>query len=118
MVSINEISKRYNIDVEKLKLFEKHGFIKITDNFDGEELKKLSALCTLYNCGMSAEDIKKFMSFNCSEENGELLKFLNKYRNDLLDKIHSMEKNLNNLDFIIYKVKNKIQAGKKGRDVL
>lgn len=118
MVTINEISKRYNIDIEKLKFYEKNGLIKITDNFDEEDLKKLSSLCTLYNCGMNAEDVKKFMGFNYVEEKVELLKFLNKYRDDLLDKIHNMEKNLNNLDFIIYKVKNKIQAGKKGRDVL
>lgn len=109
-MTINEISKRYNIEIEKLRLFQSNELINIIDDFDEKDLKRLSALCRLYNCGIDFENIKKFMSFDCNKDNKKRLNFLNMYRKDLLDKIHKMEKNLDNLDFMIYKIKNKIQT--------
>lgn len=107
-LTIDEISKRYNIDIKKLKFFEKNDLIKITNDFSDKDMKRLSDVCTLYDCGMDTDTVKQFMQFNCEEENREKLKFLNVYRSDLLNKIHNMQKNLDNLDFIIYKIKNKI----------
>ncbi|MDO4301121.1 MAG: MerR family transcriptional regulator [Clostridia bacterium] len=109
-MTLDEISKYYNVDIKKLKFFEKNKLITITNvEFKDKDLKKLSILCTLYDSGLDADNIKRFIKLDYSNEKSEQIKLLNLYRNNLLDSIHKKQKSLDNLDYIIYKIKNKNQ---------
>lgn len=106
-MTINELSKHYNIEIKKLKFFEKNNFIKIKDEFNDDDLKRLSSLCILYDIGLDLETIKKLLSFNLNNKVTEQINLLISYRNNLLDEIHRKQKSLDNLDYIIYEIKNK-----------
>ncbi len=107
-MTINELSKRYNIEIKKLKFFEKNNLIAIKDEFSDNDLKKISNLCILYDIGLDLESIKKLLSFNRNKEVNEQINLLSLYRNCLLDEIHRKQKSLDSLDYIIYEIKNKI----------
>lgn len=77
------------------------------DEFNDDDLKRLSNLCILYDIGLDLESIKKLLSFNRNNEVTEQINLLSLYRNCLLDEIHRKQKSLDNLDYIIYEIKNK-----------
>lgn len=110
MLTIDELSIRYKIDIDKLRAFEKNGLITTLEEFDDSELKRLSTMCTLYDSGLSIEDIKRFLIFNRDGESAEQIKLLNLCRHELLDEIHKKQKSLDSLDYIIYEIKNKTQS--------
>lgn len=106
-VEINEISKRYNIDIKKLQIFEENNIITIRENFSDEDLNMLGTVCSLYNGGLSIKEIKDFMAVYNSGNSNSLISFLNGCRHNMLDEIHEKQKSLDNLDYIIYEIKNK-----------
>ncbi|MCC8013704.1 MAG: MerR family transcriptional regulator [Eubacterium sp.] len=106
-MEINEISKRYNIDIKKLKVFEENNLITFREHFTDEDLNMLSALCSLYDSGLSIKEIKDFMAvYNSGEHSGQI-SFLTECRHNMLNEIHTKQKNLDKLDYIIYELKNK-----------
>lgn len=105
-MTVSELSIRYNIDVNKLKLFENNKLISLKDEYSTEELEEMSMLCTLYDCGFTADKLKCYMD---SKEAGNCLRqldLLNEQRYALLDEIHVKQKLLDKLDYIIYNIKN------------
>ncbi len=103
-MTIDEISRRYGIEVEKLKFFQKNSLIKLTNDFNDRDLKEISFVCTLYDCGMNTETVKRVMGFDYWKGNTELLTFLNTYRNNLLVEIHKKQKKLDMIDYIICEI--------------
>lgn len=106
-MGIGEISKRYNIDIKKLQIFEDNNLITFTENFNNEDLNMLSFICSLYDSGLSIDEIKEFMTVYDNDDSGSQLNFLTGCRNDLLNEIHKRQKELDKLDYIIYEIKNK-----------
>lgn len=106
-MTIDELSRRYNVDIEKLKLFEKTKLITVSDELSDTDLRQLGIVCTLYDSGFTVDAIKRFLGFGHNKEREEQIKLLNLYRHNLLDEIHKKQKNLDNLDYIIYEIKNK-----------
>lgn len=109
MLTINELSICYKIDIDKLRAFEKNGLITTLEELDDSELERLSTMCTLYDSGLSIEDIKRFLILNREGKRTEQIKLLNLCRHNLLDEIHKKQKSLDSLDYIIYEIKNKTQ---------
>lgn len=106
-MTIDEISIRYNIDVNKLRFFEQNELI--ADLSNDQNLKQLAFLCTLYNSGLDIKEIKRFISFYRDKNQAEQIKLLSTKRQNLLDEIHKKQKSIDDLDYIIYEIKNKIQ---------
>lgn len=105
-MTISELSERYKIDIEKLKVLEQSELIPTLEKFDDSALKQLSTVCNLYDSGLSMEDIKRFLLFKRDDEKTEQIKILNLLRRKLLDEIHKKQKSLDSLDYIIFKIKN------------
>lgn len=105
-MTISELSIRYNIDVNKLRLFEKNRLISLKDQYSTEELEDLSLLCTLYDCGFSGEKLRNYMDCRAAGNNLRQLSLLNEQRFALLDEIHLRQKLLDKLDYIIYNIKS------------
>ena len=102
-LSFDSLSRRYNIDPQKLKYFAHHGLIEAKRDYSGEDEKRLGDVCTLHDIGLSADEIKKFLS---SDEK-ERTKLLTAARKDILDRIHSDQRSLDRLDYILYELRKK-----------
>ena len=60
-MTIQELSRQYNIDVKKLQYFADHRLIEDEQTDNEENLKRLSLICTLYDIQLDAGKIKKFL---------------------------------------------------------
>ena len=74
---------------------------------EDEDIKRLSMIMTLYETDFSKEDIDEYMQLILSGENDEeCLKILSQKRKKALDKIHILEKQISNLDYLKNEIKN------------
>ena len=105
-MTISELSMRYNIDVNKLRLFENNKLITLKEEYSDQELEELSLLCTLYDCGFSGEKLKSYINCMAAGNSLRQLGMLNERRYALLEEIHVKQKLLDKLDYIIYNIKN------------
>lgn len=66
-------------------------------------------IMTLHDTGFSKDDIDEYMQLLISgKNNDECMKILNEKRQHTLDKIHILEKRLDNLDYLRNEMKNQI----------
>ena len=111
--------KTLSIDIETYSSIDltKSGVYKYTQNdfeilliayaYDDEDIKRLSMIMTLYETDFSKEDIDEYMQLILSGENDEeCLKILSQKRKKTLDKIHILEKQISNLDYLKNEIKN------------
>ena len=88
-MTIYEASKKYCIPIKILKQYE------------SSDIERLSMIMTLHDIGFSKEDIDEYMKLMLSGKNSEeCITMLNKRRELILDKIHLMEKQINNIDYL------------------
>lgn len=112
-MTIEEASEKYCIPIKILKEYESMELCKTVKRvmgewqYDDEDIKRLSMIMTLYETGFSKEDIDEYMCLALSGENDEeCLKILSKKRKKTLDKIHILEKQISNLDYLKNEIKN------------
>lgn len=115
-MTIESASKKYCIPIKILKEYESMelcGTVKRVMGawqYDDEDIERLGMIMTLHDIGFSKDDIDEYMRLSISGENSEYcLSMLNKKRKLTLDKIHILEKQLNNIDYL----KNEIKKSKK-----
>lgn len=112
-MTIEEASEKYCIPIKILKEYESMELCKTVKRvmgewpYDDEDIKRLSMIMTLYETGFSKEDIDEYMQLILSGENDEeCLKILSQKRKKTLDKIHILEKQISNLDYLKNEIKN------------
>lgn len=114
-MTIYEASKQYQIPIEILKEYESWGLFKAVKKvmgawqYDDSDLEKLSMIMTLHDIGFDTEEIETYMRLllDHKDTDAERLKMLNKKRNEALDEIHFREKQLDRLDYLRYKIRNR-----------
>lgn len=111
-MTLCELSERYKIELDKLQYFADNHLIEEEQAYGGEEEKKLGVLCTLYEIGLKAAAMKQFLSFDSAHNRAEQIKLLNMRRSDLLEDVHTRQKLLDRVDYMIYEIKNKGVNGK------
>lgn len=114
IMTIYEASKQYNIPIEILKEYESWGLCstvkKVMGNwqYDNTDLEKLSLIMTLHDIGFDKNEIETYMKLLEQKDTDlERMNILNKKRNDALDEIHFHEKQLERLDYLRHKIRNK-----------
>ena len=112
-MTIEEASEKYCIPIKILKEYESMELCKPVKrvmgewHYDDEDIKRLSMIMTLYETYFSKEDIDEYMQLILSGENDEeCLKILSQKRKKALDKIHILEKQISNLDYLKNEIKN------------
>ena len=113
-MTIYEISEKYNIPMALLQQYESWKLCssekKIAGQwqYDDEDLENLSLIMTLHNIGFSCEEIENYMRLQFSDccQNQQKIAILNKKRELTLDQIHSLEKQLEQLDYLRYTLCN------------
>lgn len=115
-MTIKEASERYCIPIKILKEYESMelcGTVKRVMGvwqYDDQDIERLSMIMTLHDIGFSKGDIDEYMRLLISGKNDdECISMLNKRRRITLDKIHVMEKQIDNIDYL----RHEIQRAKK-----
>lgn len=106
-MTIEEASKKYCIPVKILKEYESMelcGTVKRVMGawqYDDTDIERLSMIMTLHDIGFSRDDIDEYMQLLLSGENDEeCIKMLEQKRKVALDKIHVLEKQIDNIDYL------------------
>lgn len=106
-MNIRELSRKYKIDAKKLQYFADHQLMDKEQADNEESVKRLSLICTLYDMQLDAETIKKFLLLDHEKNYKEQIKLLNHHRHAVLEEIHEHQKSLDQLDYLVHKIKSK-----------
>ncbi|WP_026889774.1 MerR family transcriptional regulator [Clostridium beijerinckii] len=113
-MKIKEVSEKFNISITALRYYEKIGLLDDVKRVNGvreyedKDIRHLSVIITLKNVGLSNDSILKYIELLNQGDifNIEKIHILKEQRQKLLDEIHNNQKNLDCLDYLIYKMKN------------
>lgn len=118
-MTIEEASRRYCIPIKILKEYESMELCSTVKRvmgawqYDDQDIERLSMIVTLHEIGFSRDDIDEYMRLLISGENSdECIIMLSRKRKRALDKIHLLEKQIDNIDYLRNEIKN--QKGSEG----
>lgn len=115
-MTIKEASLKSNVDINKLKYYEKKGLLEFRNEVcssesgsENDEIEYIRSIHLLFEMGMEMEELRKLKEVgrNNLQAKKEQVIILRKYRFQLLEDIHGRQQNLDCLDYIIHKLKNK-----------
>ena len=72
----------------------------------GEQNLKEAIIQNLKDAGCNKKMIEEFVGLFFTNNKNEMLNLLEKYRRELLEKIHKNQKELDDLDYLIIELKN------------
>lgn len=112
-MTLEEASKRYGIAIERLKWYERKGFLQYQRGEEGNsdyqeaEFRKLGQIHVLLQSGMKPEELQIFLDLSEKSTQGrtERTKLLRKCRAELLEEIHQKQQLLDRIDYYIYELK-------------
>ncbi len=106
-MTLDEASAKYCIpknileEYEHMKLCSTVKRVLGAWQYDDQDIERLSMIMTLHDTGFSTDDIDEYMQLLLSGKNSEeCMRILNEKRERTLDKIHILEKQLDNLDYL------------------
>lgn len=112
-MTLQEAARRFQIDMEKLDFYEKNGLLECRQSVDGvpdyteEELHRVGLIHSLLKAGFDVDSLKKYFSLSGhgSADNEERIRLLRKQRYQLLEEIHGKQQSLDELDYMIEKIR-------------
>lgn len=104
-MTYDDMKKYYNIPEEVIEMYKSWESVKKKKDV-GEVLEKLRLIVLLKDSGFKEEEIRKYIE--AVIEDREKILILDRKRNYTLDKIHIYEKRLENLDYLRYEIRKKI----------
>lgn len=113
-MTLQEASVRFQINMEKLDFYEKNGllecgrFINGVPDYTDDELRRAGLIHSLLKAGFDMDSLKKYFSRSDQSDGDkqEKLRLLRKQRCKLLEEIHGKQQSLDELDYMIEKIKN------------
>lgn len=106
-MTLEEISKQFEVTLTCLQAFEQAGFINVrADVYDEDTLQTLSHLLTLKKMGMDMDEIASFVSLEKQGDSTlcERKRMLQEKRKQLLSSIHKQEQSITCLDYVYYEL--------------
>lgn len=78
-------------------------------HYDDRDLEHLSLIMTLHDIGFNAEEVETYMRLllEGTSTDSQRLRMLEKKRRSTLDEIHFKERQMDRLDYLRYKIKQK-----------
>lgn len=112
-MTLENASKYYKIEYERMALYEQKGLISgiKTENgtdYSDTELQKISLIDLLREANFSFEEIRFYLSD--TDNAADIIKkilLLKRQRSEVLDEIHVKQKILQNLDYLIHETEKK-----------
>lgn len=111
-MTIEQASQRFGVPLPKLQLYEKQGlfdFHKLPDgsiDYDDELMDYIGIINVLVDAGAEVDTLRSFMQrlMQSTITKEEKLRYLQEQRKKLLENIHSKQKSLDQLDYLIFDV--------------
>lgn len=110
-----ETIKHFNIPEEVLEEYHALGFccevqkVMGTWQYNDRDIERLGLIMTLHDVGFSNEEVALYMQLEAEgeETKQQRCKMLDKKRSSSLDEIHFKEKQLDRIDYLRQKIRNK-----------
>ncbi len=114
---MEEASERYCIPEDVLREYESWGLCGAVKTvmgvwqYDEQDIERLGLIMTLHDIGFEKEQVETYMRLLLEEQDTEeeRLKMLETLRNSTLDEIHFRQKQLDRMDYLRYKIRQKRQ---------
>ncbi len=123
-MTTEEASVRYCIPIKILKEYESMelcGTVKRMMGawqYDDQDIERLSMIMTLHDIGFSKKDIDEYMRILISGQNNEeCIMMLNRRRKLTLDRIHVMEKQIDNIDYLRHEIQRVKETGDENDEI-
>lgn len=112
-MTLQEAAIRFQINIEKLDFYEKNGllecrqFINGVPDYTEDELRRVGLIHFLLKAGFDIDSLKKYFSLSDYDaaDNKKKIRLLRKQRYQLLDEIHGKQQSLDELDYMIEKIR-------------
>ena len=112
-MTLQEASERFHVSLAALQQYEEAGLLSCPENSSGQpdyqdaELERASKLYTLTGAGIDLETLKRFAALLDQDKDtrAEQIRLLRKRRYQLLEEIHEKQQSLDQLDYLIHKIK-------------
>lgn len=109
-MTIEQASEHFGVPLEKLRLYEEQGLFDChrgsdgSVNYDDELMDYIGIINVLTEAGAEADTLRGFMQrlMQSTITKEEKLRYLRGQRQKLLDNIHSKQRSLDQLDYIIF----------------
>lgn len=113
-VTMEEVSKRYNVPIKILKEYESWGLCSAVKKvigawqYDDRDLERLGMIMTLHDFGFSRNEVETYMRLELegADTKPQRLAMLKKQRNTTLDEIHLKEKQIAHMVYLRYEMEN------------
>ena len=113
-MTLQEAGRRFSFPMEMLQWYAENGLLKGNKMEDGTidysetELQRVVQFHFLEKAGMDPDALKQFVTLRKkgTSTHTEQVRMLRKYRYQLLDQIDKIQQSLDQLDYLIYKIKN------------
>ena len=114
-MNIDQASEYFGVSLDKLHKYEEQGLFDCHRKADGhveyteDLLEYIGLINVLTEAGSEVEDLRNFMTklMQSSITNEEKIRFLRMHRQKLLEMIHTKQKSLDQLDYMIFDEKKK-----------
>lgn len=112
-MTLDEVSRQFHISIEKLKFYEENGlleckqFVDDIPDYTEDELHKVALIQSLLKAGFETNTLKKYFTL-CNEnkeDRKEKIRLLRKQRFQLLDEIHDKQQSLDEIDYMIERIR-------------
>lgn len=112
-MTLQEAAERFQINIEKLDFYEKNGllecsrFINGVPDYTEDELRRVGLIHSLLKAGFTIQSLKSYFSMSAhgGADKTEKIRLLRKQRCRLLDEIHGKQQSLDELDYMIEKIR-------------
>ncbi len=105
-MTFKEVCEKYKIDKKEIVYFVDEGVIA-KDNLDDDAIKRIGQIILFLKAGFEKDSICRY--FLCDKSlNGktEQAQMLRRFREKLLDNVHDKQKQLDQIDYILYKLED------------
>lgn len=111
-MTIQQASKRFGVPLDKLQFYEEQGLFDChkqpngSIDYNDDLMDYIGIINVLIDAGAELDTLRSFMQrlMQSTITKEEKLRYLRRQRQKLLDNIHSKQKSLDQLDYIIFDV--------------
>lgn len=112
-MTLEELGNRVHIEVKELEQYKSQGILIPEEIQNEEELEQLQLLDSLARLGLGIEKLRQMRELMKGKESAESqIRLLKKWRFQMLDEIHGKQQSLDQLDYVICKIREKSKNGK------
>ena len=115
-MTLTEAGIHFSISIENLKFYEENGLLKCSRQKNGipdyteEDLENVGLIQFLLKAGFDMDTLKQYFSLSAGSSTGagnksERIRLLRGQRYRLLDEIHVKQQSLDELDYMIEKIR-------------